>query len=254
MTITFLQTSLHWEDRQKNLDDFEDKISAINDTDLILLPEMFTTGFTMNAAALAEPMDGPAVTWIKRIAKEKSCAIAGSLIIEEDGKYYNRMVWVHDGKVQHYDKRHLFSLAHEEKTYTAGTKKLIVELNGWKICPLICYDLRFPVWSRRTKAADYDILLYSANWPERRIKAWKTLLPARAVENQCYVIGVNRIGDDGTGIYHSGDSAAYDFRGELVSKTLVGEESVERAEFSLEELRDFRRDFGFAEDADGISL
>jgi predicted amidohydrolase len=255
MKITILQTNLIWENKTGNLSQLEEKISNLNDdTDLIVLPEMFSTGFTMNAKSLAESMTGNTIQWMQKIANEKNCAITGSIIIEENEKHFNRLFWITPEENKSYDKRHLFSYAKEDITYTAGTKKLIVEYKGWKICPLICYDLRFPVWSRRTKQDDYDLLLYVANWPERRNFAWKTLLPARAIENQSYVVGVNRIGNDGNDIYHSGDSAVYNFTGEKISKTQAHEESVETVKLDLEALREHRRHFAFGQDADSFSI
>lgn len=255
MNITIIQTQLHWENKEANLRHFDEKINAIHtDTDLIILPEMFTTGFTMNAHKVAEPMNGTAIKWMQELSKKKNCVITGSLVVEENGKYYNRLIWMKPDSYEYYDKRHLFSLADEEKTYTAGNKKLIVEWQGWKICPLICYDLRFPVWSRRTKKENYDLLLYTANWPERRNGAWKKLLPARAIENQSYVIGVNRIGNDGNDIYHSGDSVILDYRGDLLSKTGAGEDSIETIRLSLDDLKTFREQFRFVDDADGFTV
>lgn len=251
MKITIIQTNLVWENKTENLSLLRDKISNLNeDTDLIVLPEMFSTGFSMNAKSLAELMSGNTIQLLQKIATEKNCAITGSVIIEENGKYFNRLVWMTPEEIKTYDKRHLFSYAKEENTYTAGNKKLIVEYKGWKICPLVCYDLRFPVWSRRTKKENYDLLLYVANWPDRRNTAWKTLLPARAIENQSYVVGVNRIGNDGNDVYHSGDSAIYTFTGESLSKTQAHEESIETIELNLEELREHRKHFAFEQDAD----
>ena len=254
--ITLVQASLHWEDRETNLSMFEEQISRMEEpTDLILLPEMFSTGFTMNAAKLAEDMDGAAVSWMKRIAAEKSVTLCGSLIIKENGNYYNRLVWMRpDGSLLTYDKRHLFRLAEEQKTYTPGSKKIITEIRGWKILPLICYDLRFPVWSRRTKTEDYDLLVYVANWPDRRIHAWKTLLPARAIENQCYVAGLNRVGNDGNGIPHSGHSAVYDCMGESLAVTPAGKSVVTSVALSAETLAKCRRMFPFDRDADAFSI
>lgn len=255
MKITIIQTNLAWEKKDENLSHFKNLISDItNDTDIIILPEMFSTGFTMNAKSLAEPMTGNTIQWMKKVAAEKNCVVTGSIIIEENGKFFNRLVWMSPEGFLIYNKRHLFSYAHEDKTYTAGNKKLIVEYKGWKICPLICYDLRFPVWSRRTKKEDYDLLLYVANWPERRNTAWKTLLPARAIENQSYVVGLNRIGNDGNEIYHSGDSAVYNYFGEKISTTQPHEESVETITLDLDLLKEHRRLFVFGQDADGFYL
>ncbi len=263
LKITIIQSELFWEDIDKNLDMFSKKISSIKEaTDLIILPEMFSTGFTMNAKTCSEEMtpeknatSGKTIEWLRSKAKAKNCVITGSVIIGEGGKFYNRLIWMKpDRTFQLYDKRHLFSLADEQKTYTAGNKKIIPEINGWKICPLICFDLRFPVWSRRTKKEDYDLLIYVANWPDKRIHAWRQLLIARAIENQCYVAGVNRIGDDGNAMHHSGYSTMIDFKGEQLSKTQPDEESIETISLSRTSLLDFRKHFPFAADADDFSI
>jgi len=252
LRITFIQSALQWEDRDANLDRFSGQIGSITGpTDLILLPEMFATGFSMQAMRLAEKMDGPSVSWMKKLAAEKNCTFCGSLIITENGKFYNRLVWMQpDGSCLTYDKRHLFRLAEEQKTYTPGAKKIIPEIKGWKILPLVCYDLRFPVWSRRTEKENYDLLLYVANWPDRRIKAWNTLLPARAIENQCYVAGLNRTGDDGNAIPHSGHSAAYDPSGDALWKSEPSAEVIQTVTLSAEALQKYRRMFPFDRDAD----
>ncbi len=263
LKITIIQSNLHWENMDANLKMFSEKISSIKeDTDLIVLPEMFSTGFTMNNKSMAESMKGRTVAWMKRMAKEKKCAITGSVIIEEKKKYYNRLFFMlPDGEYKTYDKRHLFRYAHEQNYYTAGKKKLIVELKNWKICPIICYDLRFPVWIRnkilRQKAkgkSEYDILLVVANWPERRNHPWKTLLMARAMENQVYVAGINRVGDDGNNIYHSGDSAVLNFKGEIISTTKPHEESIETIAISKKELDEWRKTFPAWMDADKFKV
>ncbi len=214
LQITLVQSHLHWEDKETNLNMFQAKLEQIpSSTDIIVLPEMFSTGFTMNAAAMAENMQGKTVMWMQEMAKKHQAVITGSLIINNNEKFYNRLIWAQpDGIILHYDKRHLFSMADEDKTYTAGNTKLIVNWKGWKICPLICFDLRFPVWSRNTES--YDLLMYTANWPERRIQHWNKLLYARAIENQCFVIGLNRIGEDATGMHYTGQSVAIDPMGE----------------------------------------
>ena len=256
LRITLIQSPLTWESPKENLTHFGDVIrSETHAADLILLPEMFSTGFTMHAAAMAESMDGPAVAWMRETAAGSSATLCGSLIIAEGGKYFNRLVWMRpDGTHLTYDKRHLFRLAGEEKTYTGGAEKIIADLKGWRILPLICYDLRFPVWSRRTEKENYDLLLYVANWPDRRIRAWNTLLPARAVENQCYVAGLNRVGDDGNGIAHSGYSAVYDPAGEPLWQAEAGAACMQTVTLNYEALVKHRRMFAFERDADRFFL
>jgi predicted amidohydrolase len=213
MKIALIQTSLIWENPVENRSHLSQKIMGfMEEVDLIVLPEMFSSGFTMNPEAIAETMEGETVLWLQHLAKARNCAITGSLVIEEKGKYYNRLVFVFPtGEIKTYDKRHLFGLAGEDRFYTAGKDKLIVEYKGYKICPLVCYDLRFPVFSRNVE--DYDVLLYVANWPKPRVNAWDILLKARAVENMCYVIGVNRIGTDDNNHEYVGHSQVVDFLG-----------------------------------------
>lgn len=256
LRISLLQSALHWENAQANLEMFSEKISLLKgETDIIVLPEMFSTGFSMNAAALAEPMTGQAIQWMKKTAAGKNCIVTGSLMIREDNFFYNRLIWMQpDGHFIQYDKRHLFRLAHEEKTYTPGKKKIIIAYKGWRILPLVCFDLRFPVWSRRTKEADYDVLIYAANWPERRVTAWSQLLIARAIENQCYVAGVNRVGNDGNQVYHSGESAVINYKGEEISGIPAHEECTETVVLNLNELQDFRRQLPFIDDADDFTI
>lgn len=255
MKICILQSELKWENKKENFSHFEQLIlNHSQSTDLFILPEMFSTGFTMNAKELAEDENGFAINWLKKLAVEKKCAITGSVIISEGGKYYNRLIWADPEQLLVYDKRHLFSYAKEDKTFTSGNKKLLISFRNWKVLPLICYDLRFPVWSCRTEDYNYDLLLYVANWPEKRILAWKTLLPARAIENQSYVAGVNRIGNDGNNIYHSGDSAVYNFRGELISTSKSHLPSLETIELNLQEQNDFRKQFAFFSDRDNFEI
>ena len=194
--LALIQTDIVWHNASENRKRYTDKIQKIkNGTDLVLLPEMCTTGFSMKPNRIAETMEGETVTWLCELAKNKELVIGGSFVIEEGGNYYNRFLLAFpDGRLEYYDKRHLFTLAGEEKVYTQGNKKVFIELKGWKLCPMVCYDLRFPVWARNTN--DYDVLIYVANWPKPRIAAWDTLLKARAMENMCYTIGVNRIGGD----------------------------------------------------------
>jgi predicted amidohydrolase len=216
LTVTLLQSALTWEDAVANRKYFEQQLQTLQQpTDLIILPEMFTTGFSMNAAALAESMEGESIQWMAAQAKQFDAAVVGSLIIEEENHYYNRLVFMRpNGDFQTYDKRYLFSMAGEDKVYQAGTERLQVEWRGWQICPLICYDLRFPVWSRNT--TEYDLLLYVANWPITRSFHWKSLLLARAIENQAFTIGVNCVGKDGNGYLYSGDSSIISAAGEVL--------------------------------------
>lgn len=262
MKVTLIQTSLHWENRQKNLEHFDRLLSNLTPTDLIVLPEMFTTGFTMNPERLAEPADGETLKWLKQKASEKKAVITGSVSVEENGKYFNRLFWVQpDSEVSYYNKRHLFRMAKEDQHYTMGNEKIIKSLAGFNVCPLVCYDLRFPVWCRNVFTKDggtytpaYDALVFVANWPEVRSYPWKQLLIARAIENQCYVIGVNRIGNDGNNIAHSGDSMVINPRGEIISKTKAGEESIETVELSMSYLEEFRKVFPVGLDADDFTL
>ncbi|MBA3970568.1 MAG: nitrilase family protein [Bacteroidetes bacterium] len=272
LKVTIIQSDLHWEDKSKNLDMFSRKIAPLSEaTDLIVLPEMFTTGFSMKPELFAESMTGPTIIWMKEKAKEKNCVITGSFICDDNGKHFNRLVWMNaDGSYETYDKRHLFRMGDEDNHYGHGDKKIIVELKGWKICPLICYDLRFPVWARNTRIESsnkteesaekketdlaYDVLIYVASWPERRCHPWKSLLVARAIENQCYTVGVNRIGNDGNDIYHSGDSVVLNFRGEPVSKTASGKESVETITLNYNDLKEFRKMFPVMLDADDFEI
>ena len=213
MKIAIIQSPLVWEDPKANRIQFEEKIKSITENvDLIVLPEMFSTGFTMHPELVAETMNGETITWLQSLCKEKNVAITGSLVITENGNFFNRLVFVFpSGEIQHYDKKHRFTLAGEDKVYTAGKNKLIVDYKGFKICPLICYDLRFPVFSRNVE--NYDVLLYVANWPKIRTNAWDILLKARAVENMSYVIGVNRVGVDDNNLEYIGHSQAVDFFG-----------------------------------------
>src|SRR6185312_3509522 len=231
------------------------KIDGISEpTELVILPEMFSTGFSMQPRDLAEPMDGPTVSWMRDIAARKGIILTGSLIIREEGQYYNRLIWMlPNGQAGHYDKRHRFAYAGEHERYTAGNKRLVASVKGWRILLLICYDLRFPVWSRQQPAdggaLEYDLVIYVANWPERRSHAWKTLLQARAIENEAFVIGVNRVGDDGHKIRHAGDSMIVDPLGAILYQ---GEEKEEVFTMTLEKetLGSIRERFPFWRDAD----
>ncbi len=263
LTIAIVQTHLHWEQISANLAMLDQQIDAIQgQADIIALPETFSTGFSMNTS-LAEPMNGSAVGWMRQKAAQRGCVVTGSLILYEgegaDRLYYNRLIWMRpNGSYESYDKRHLFSLSDEPKTYTRGTERLIVSHEGWKICPMICYDLRFPVWSRNSvdehRQADYDVLLYVANWPERRAQAWKSLLPARAVENLSYVIGVNRVGPDNEGINCLGESIALDPLGNILYQAPQQSEDVALFTLSYEELVKNRRLYPFLRDGDKFEL
>lgn len=254
LTISIVQTELSWENSERNIAHFEILLNQVPaTTDLVVLPEMFNTGFTMNAQPVAQPVHGPACQWLVEQSKKHNYAITGSIVTEENGKYYNRLHWVTpDGKVQTYDKRHLFRMANEHHHYTAGNTRLITQLKGWKICPLVCYDLRFPVWIRNRK--EYDCLVFIANWPEARSNAWSTLLQARAIENQVYAVGVNRIGTDGNNIPYSGDSAVIDPKGTPISNTKPNQESVETVTLNWNDLESFRKKFPVMEDADDFTI
>ncbi len=282
LKITIIQSELHWENAVKNLAMFTEKIASINEaTDVIVLPEMFTTGFTMNSAQLAETMEGKTVEWMKQQAKSKNAAIVGSIIIEEKvispstdgrprGAFYNRLIWAQpDGKIYTYDKRHLFRMAGENQYYSAGNERIIVEHKGWKICPLICYDLRFPVWSRNKPIPNtrslssltthhsplaFDLLIYVANWPEARKTPWSKLLEARAIENQVYVVGVNRVGVDGKQMVYSGNSAVIDPKGNIMSNIAEHQNYTQTIKLNREELDDFRAKFPLGLDGDDFEI
>lgn len=253
LKITTLQTNLFWEDLTANLNQLEAKLNAlVGLSDIIILPEMFTTGFSMNPEKLAETPDGKTLAWLKQQAKKTAAVITGSYIVKEKNHYYNRLVWMQpDGQFQTYDKKHLFSLSEEPKHYTAGQEKLIVAYKGWKICPLICYDLRFPVWSRNTE--NYDLLIYVANWPEKRAHHWRSLLMARAIENQTYTVGVNRVGNDGNQFYHSGDTSVIDYAGNILVHTAHLETAI-TIELNHQKQQDFRNRFRFLADKDAFKL
>jgi len=259
LRFTLIQTKLHWEDKAANLAMLESKINSIKEeTHIVVLPEMFSTGFSMKPEELAEAMEGPTVAWMKNLAVAKRVILVGSLIIEEEGAYYNRLIWMlPNGKWYHYDKRHLFAFAGEDGHYRPGSNRFIASVNGWKLNGLVCYDLRFPVWARQQfdeeKNFEYDILLYVANWPERRSTAWKSLLQARAIENQCYVIGVNRVGEDGNGIAHSGDSTVVDPLGEILYQK-TNEEDMFTIALNKENLQSVRSKFQFWRDADSFDI
>lgn len=259
LKITLIQPNLKWEDKSANLQMLEQKIKSIAEpTHVVVLPEMFSTGFTMKPELFAEKMDGEAVNWMKRVSSENKLILTGSLAIEEDGKYFNRLIWMlPNGELGVYDKRHLFAYADEHNHYTAGNKRLIASVKGWKINLQVCYDLRFPLWARQQPAEDadfeYDILIYVANWPQRRNTAWKTLLRARAIENQCYVIGLNRVGADGNDIMHSGDSSIIDPLGEILYQKEM-DEDVFTITLEKQKLQEIRTHFPFWKDADAFRI
>jgi omega-amidase len=271
LTITTIQSNLFWEDKAANLQMFEQKIKSITDkTEIVVLPEMFNTGFSMQPQLFAETMparsgtDGSAETveWMTRVSNENGIVLTGSIMIEEEGKFYNRLIWMlPNGQYGYYDKRHLFAYGEEDKHYTPGNKRLIASVKGWKINLQVCYDLRFPVWARqapsqpppqgeeKASAAEYDVLIYVANWPEKRSHAWKTLLCARAIENQCYVVGVNRVGDDGKNIHYSGNSLVIDPMGQVLYH-IADEEDINTITITKEKLEEVRTKFPFLNDAD----
>lgn len=254
LSVTIIQSHLHWENPVANRLNFSEKIESISEeTDLIILPEMFTTGFSMDASSLFEESNGETLNWMISEAKKHNTAITGSIIVKEENKFFNRLYFVFpNGEFKHYDKRHTFTLAKEHLTFTAGSQQLILEYKGWKICPLICYDLRFPVWARNTKY--YDLLLYVANWPVKRITAWDTLLKARAIENMTYCIGVNRVGPDGNDYKYNGHSAVFDVLGEQISTKDFEREFMETVILKKEELNDQRQKLQFLEDRDLFTL
>lgn len=250
LNVTLVQTTLHWQDINANLAMLEDKLTRLTDAgDLIILPEMFSTGFSMQPEVHAEPMTGKAVTWLKRMSGEMSVDIAGSLMIADQGNFYNRLVWARpDGRLFTYDKKHLFAYAGEDKVYTAGRGHLTVELKGWRIRPFICYDLRFPIWCRNLNEV-YDLAIFTANWPAIRSPHWRALLRTRAIENQSFVIGVNRTGQDGSGLDYSGDSSLIDPQGNILFEVRE-KEDCRTLILKKQKLNDCRARFPFLKDAD----
>ncbi len=263
LTLTLIQSQLHWENKQANLDMFRKKILDIEGkTELVVLPEMFSTGFSMNPGKLAETMNGETVQWMKNLSAEKKVIITGSVIISENDQFYNRMIWMlPNGEYGYYDKRHLFAYAGEDKHYSAGHKRFIASVKGWRVHLQVCYDLRFPVWSRQVpgneddeiRTAEYDLLIYVANWPDRRRHAWTTLLQARAIENQCFVAGVNRVGTDANGHYYSGDSLVANPLGELYYHKKE-DEDVFTITINKEEVDSIREKLPFWKDGDHFRL
>ena len=263
LTVATIQADLVWEDKAANLDRFQEKIEALSsEVELVILPEMFTTGFSMSPQTLAETADGETIAWMKQLSQDRNIVIVGSMIAKENDAYFNRLIcMLPTGSYGIYDKRHLFSFAGEENHYSAGNKRLIASIKGWKINLQICYDLRFPVWARQQVKVsekeeivpEYDMLVYVANWPERRIHAWRTLLCARAIENQSYVIGVNRVGNDGNGIYHNGSTMIIGPLGEVLYHA-VDKEDICEMTLSKEELKDIRNKFSFLKDGDDFNI
>lgn len=252
--IVAIQASLVWQNPDENRRYFEQKIRQLDkDTDLVMLPEMFSTGFTMQPSSVAETMHGSSVLWMINMAKTYDIAIIGSMVIQENHKYFNRAIFVSPtGDIETYDKRHLFAIAGEDRQYTSGNNKIIINFKGWRICPLVCYDLRFPVWSRNTD--NYDLLLFMANWPITRIDAWDTLLKARAIENMSYCIGVNRIGKDDNGYQYNGHTSAFNFLGEKIAHTKEGIEDLLYCKISKTELLEFRSKLNFLKDQDSFEI
>ncbi|GAA4116591.1 nitrilase family protein [Aquimarina addita] len=251
LNLALIQSHIAWENPVQNRAVFEENTNAIfPEVDVIILPEMFTTGFTMNAVKVCESMDGETIEWMKKMAVKKNCAVCGSIVIREENKFYNRFIFVEEhGRLYYYDKHQLFTLAREEETYTAGQDRVIIEYKGWKIKPQVCYDLRFPVWARNTEA--YDILLYVASWPKKRIQAWDTLLKARAIENMSYCIGVNRVGLDGNGYEYNGHSGVYDVLGNtILEENSLEKESILYAVLNHSHIQKIRKRLGFLNDAD----
>ena len=253
LRICYLQTVLHWEDYPANEVHFAHLLDRLEDqVDLILFPEMFGTGYLMKPERIAQPMDGPAVRWMTQVAHERQAVLIGSLAVEDETGYHNRMICAEpDGMISHYDKRHLFTFAGEHEQYTAGSHQLLITVKGWRIMPLICYDLRFPVWSRNVSG--YDVLLYVANWPTPRVHAWTTLLKARAIENQSYVVGVNRIGEDENGNTYPGRSAVYDMAG-LPMHESDDREDMPTITLDFPSLKAYREKFAFLPDSDRFQI
>lgn len=254
LKVAIIQSNLVWENPKQNRKNFSEKIESINHAlDVIILPEMFTTGFTMNPSVVAETMDGKTVSWMLKIALKTNAAIVGSLVISENDKFYNRLLFVEpSGAITHYDKRHTFTLSGEDKAYASGNTKVIIDYKGWKLCPLICYDLRFPVWARN--AENYDALIYVASWPKPRILAWDTLLKARAIENMSYCIGVNRVGEDKDHTEHCGHSAVYDVLGNNITPIKPNKEHIEIVDLDKNHINFYRNKLRFLDDMDAFTV
>lgn len=261
LSITLVQPKLHWEDPIKNIKLLNKLLSPLKrgSTDLIVLPEMFSTGFSMKPALFAEEMNGFSMQWMQESSAALKTVICGSLIIKEKKKYYNRFIWMQpDGQYQYYDKRHLFRMGGEEKVYTAGKKKIIIPFKGWNICPFICYDLRFPIWSRNKNNSsgipEYDLAIYVANWPAVRTFPWQQLLTARAIENQSFTIGVNRVGKDGNAMDHDGHSVLLDMTGKPLLQMKAKKQSIATITIDKKPLLEFRKKFPALKDADQFRI
>jgi omega-amidase len=254
MKLTLIQPDIIWENKSGNLERLGDMISKIPaGADIIILPEMFNTGFSVITGDLSEPPYSGTFNWMQSIARKHNCGVCGSYIVSENGNFYNRWIFVSpDNEPLKYDKRHLFSLSGEDKMFTRGRERIVFNFRGMRICPNVCYDLRFPVWSRNRN--DYDLLINSSNWPESRRDVWITLLKARALENQCFVAGVNRIGTDGTGIKYCGDSMILGPKGEIIAEGKQNQESLISGDILINELSDFRKKFPVTNDADDFKI
>lgn len=254
LTISLVQTDTVWQDIDQNLRRLSAKLEGISkEVDIVVLPELFSTGFTMDSRRMAEPMTGKAVQWMLQQASDKNSLIIGSLLIEEADNFYNRLIVAFpSGELRHYDKRHLFSFAGEDKVFSSGDERLIFEYKEFRICPLICYDLRFPVWSRNT--VDFDLLIYTANWPDARMLAWDTLLKARAIENLCYVAGVNRVGVDNNDLVYTGHSGSYDAMGASLLKLVEGKEEIQSFTIDKLHIQQVRDKFRFLDDKDEFKI
>jgi len=254
LSIATIQFDVKWEDKQSNFRYVEQQLLLIDKaTQLVILPEMFSTGFSMNPSLLAESMEGETVKWMTELAEKFSVALMGSIIVSENGNNFNRMIFAKpDGEIEFYDKRHLFRMGEENNHYTGGKQRKIFNFLGWRICPQICYDLRFPVWSRNRN--DYDLLVYVASWPKARRNVWRTLATARAMENQSYVAIANRVGVDGMNLEYSGDSMIIDYKGDIIAEAVLGESSVVNAIIDKQQLIEFKDKFPTWMDADVFTL
>ena len=255
LKIALIQFAPEWENPSENIKRIRTLIEAVQEADILLLPEMFLSGFTMHPEAVAINRDSSEYRQLQDMAEAKNCVICGSVIWSEGGTYTNRFLWIEpNASIRHYDKRHLFAFAGEDKVYTRGKNPILIEYKGWKIAPFICYDLRFPVFMRRRENLNYDLILLVASWPERRSLAWQCLLPARAIENQCYVAAVNRVGQDGNGILHEGLSQMLNFKGQALAEAGSFRENIVEVRLSYAALEEFRRRFAFYADGDRFEI